>query len=57
VRQHDGLGTAVAAGGEQLERAAAVGASDGEGGVAASAGGLLGPGGKATRFPHWVAYS
>jgi hypothetical protein len=53
--EHHRLGAAVAAGGEQSERAAAVGLWGG-GEVAAFGGWALGPGGKTTRFPHWVAW-
>jgi hypothetical protein len=56
-RQHDRLRATVAAGGEQLEGAAAVGLWVAAEGSRHLAGGLLGPGGKTTRFPHQVAYS
>jgi hypothetical protein len=57
VRQHNRFGAAVAAGGEQFERAAAVGLGTAAEGSRHLVGGLLGPGGKTTRFPHQVAYS
>jgi len=52
VCDHDRLGAAVAAGGEQFERSAAVGLGVTAKGSRHLVGGLLGPGGKTTRFPY-----
>jgi hypothetical protein len=52
MRNHDRLGAAVAAGGEQFERPAAIGFGAAAEGSRHLAGGLSGPGGKTTRFPY-----